>query len=76
MEKGTQTKKPIDNIKEDLESVINKVEDLQMNIYELRNDFKDLSNKLEKHFKDVEQIDKELKDKLMVNGRSSYFPFW
>jgi len=69
-------KKPIDNLKEDVDIVIKKVEDLQMNIYELRNDFKQLSLKLENHFKDVKKIDDELKQKLMVNGRSSYFPFW
>lgn len=69
-------KKPIDNLKEDVEIVIKKVEDLQMNIYELRNDFKQLSLKLENHFKDVKKIDDELKQKLMVNGRSSFFPFW
>lgn len=75
MEKTTQTKKPIDNIKEDIDSVIKKVEDLQMNIYELRKDFKDMANKIDNHLKECNKIDKELKDKLMVNGKSSGW-FW
>lgn len=71
-----ERQKPIEEVKEDLQNVIFKVEKLHLCIEDLRNDFKDLNKKLENHFKECNKIDKELKDKLMVNGKSSYFPFW
>lgn len=57
-------KKPIDNIKEDLQSVIFKVEILHQDIIELKKINKEVIDKIEDYQKVSHEIDKELQEKL------------
>jgi len=68
--------KPIEELKEDIDCVIKKVEDLQMSINDLRMDFKDMLNKIDSHFKECEKIDRQLQDKLLVNGKKNNGYLW
>jgi len=68
--------KPIEELKDDIDCVIKKVEDLQMSINDLRIDFKDVINKIDNHFKECEKIDKEFQDKLLVNGKKNNGWLW
>tara|TARA_R100000808_G_C2009105_1_gene62496 strand:- start:27 stop:230 length:204 start_codon:yes stop_codon:yes gene_type:complete len=60
--------KPINLLKNDLQSVIFKVERLHNNIDELRKDFKEMSNIIDNHLKECNKIDEELKKKLSKNN--------
>jgi len=57
-------KKPIDNLREDFQSVIFKVEIIHREIQELRKLNLDCIAKLEKHNEEIKNIDKELEEKL------------
>jgi len=59
-----KNKKPIDNIKEDLQSVIFKVELLHKDIIELKKINKEVIEKIEDYQKVSNEIDKELEEKL------------
>lgn len=59
-----KNKKPIDNIKEDLQSVIFKVEILHQDIIELKKINKEVIDKIENYQKVSHEIDKELQEKL------------
>ena len=68
--------KPVEELKDDIDCVIKKVDDLQMTINDLRMDFKDMLNKIDRHFKECEKIDRELQDKLLVNGKKNNGYLW
>jgi len=59
-----KNKKPIDNIKEDLQSVIFKVELLHKDIIELKKINKEVIEKIEDYQKVSNEIDKDLEEKL------------
>jgi len=59
-----KNKKPIDNIKEDLQSVIFKVELLHKDIIDLKKINKEVIEKIEDYQKVSNEIDKELEEKL------------
>ena len=59
-----KNKKPIENIKEDLQSVIFKVELLHKDIIELKKINKEVIEKIEDYQKVSNEIDKELEEKL------------
>tara|TARA_R100000773_G_C4217718_1_gene116197 strand:+ start:1400 stop:1609 length:210 start_codon:yes stop_codon:yes gene_type:complete len=59
-----KNKKPIENIKEDLQSVIFKVELLHKDIIDLKKINKEVIEKIEDYQKVSNEIDKELEEKL------------
>lgn len=59
-----KNKKPIENIKEDLQSVIFKVEVIHREIQELRKLNLDCISKIEKHQQEIIIINKETEEKL------------
>ena len=59
-----KNKKPIENIKEDLQSVIFKVEVIHREIQELRKLNLDCIAKIEKHQQEIITINKETEEKL------------
>ncbi len=59
-----KNKKPIDNIREDLQTVIFKVEIIHKEIQDLRKLNIDIISKIEKHQQEIIKIDKELEQNL------------
>ena len=59
-----ENKKPIENIKEDLQSVIFKVELLHKDIIDLKKINKEVIEKIEDYQKVSNEIDKDLEEKL------------
>ena len=57
-------KKPIDNLREDLQSVIFKVEVIHKEIQELRKINLDCIAKIEKHQQEIKNIDIETQEKI------------
>jgi len=60
-------KKPIDNLREDLQSVIFKVEVIHKEIQELRKLNLDVIAKIEKHQEEIKKIDNDLEQNLKKN---------
>jgi len=59
-----KNKKPIENIKDDLQSVIFKIELMHKDIIELKKINKEVIEKIEDYQKVSNEIDKELEEKL------------
>ncbi len=62
-----KNKKPIDNLKDDLQSVIFKVEVIHKEIQELRKLNLDVIAKIEKHQEEIKKIDNDLEQNLKKN---------
>jgi peptidoglycan hydrolase CwlO-like protein len=62
-----KNKKPIDNLREDLQSVIFKVEVIHKEIQELRKLNLDVIAKIEKHQEEIKKIDNDLEQNLKKN---------
>lgn len=62
-----KNKKPIDNLKDDLQSVIFKVEIIHKEIQELRKLNLDVIAKIEKHQQEIKKIDNDLEQNLKKN---------
>ena len=59
-----KNKKPIDNLKDDLQSLIFKVEVIHKEIQELRKLNLDVIAKIEKHQQEIKKIDNDLEQNL------------
>jgi len=69
-----KNKKPIENIKDDLQSVIFSVEKLHNDINELREINKDILDKLTNHLSKVEEINKDyIKVEKEIKNKSWFF---
>ena len=62
-----KNKKPIDNLREDLQSVIFKIEVIHKEIHELRKLNLDVIAKIEKHQQEIKKIDNDLEHNLKKN---------
>jgi len=67
-----KNKKPIDNLREDLQSVIFKVEVIHKEIQELRKLNLDVIAKIEKHQEEIKKIDNDLEQNLKKNKGWSF----
>ena len=62
-----KNKKPIDNIREDLQSVVFNIEVIKRDIEDLRKLNLDCIAKIEKHQQEIKNIDIETKEKIKKN---------